>query len=225
MNPRIGKIVKKVMAYLGMPLLFCLVGYGVCYIALSPLLSPALSALDMVVSENRPDFSDELKSIFTPPEQTDEPQEDTVSEKDIQIPTYETLYAKLEIQQVGISSDLYFGDSNKVLKKGLGQYIGSSIPGYGKPLLISGHNNGQFHKLKDVQVGDIVTITTSYGVHEYQVTDMQVKSSTDKSAYDLKQDKEQLILYTCYPFDMLGLTPNRYFVYADKISGPSIVSE
>ena len=74
-------------------------------------------------------------------------------------------------------------------------------------------------------MGDIVTITTSYGVFEYQVTDMQVKSSTDKSAYDLKQDKEQLILYTCYPFDMLGLTPNRYFVYADKISGPSIVSE
>lgn len=225
MNPRIWKTVKKVMAYLGMPLLFCLVGYGVSYLALSPLLSPALSALDMVVSKDRPDFSDELNSIFIPPTSTEGPQEDTVSEKDIQIPTYETLYARLEIEQVEISADLYFGDSNKVLKKGLGQYIGSFIPGYGKPLLISGHNNGQFHKLKNVQEGDIVTITTSYGVYQYQVTGMQIAASTDKSAYDLGQNKEQLILYTCYPFDTLGLTPNRYFVYADKISGPSIVSE
>lgn len=225
MNPRIGKIGKESNGISRYAITFLSRGvWCLLYSAFPPAVSRSVGSRYGGVREP-PDFSDELKSIFTPPEQTDEPQEDTVSEKDIQIPTYETLYAKLEIQQVGISSDLYFGDSNKVLKKGLGQYIGSSIPGYGKPLLISGHNNGQFHKLKDVQVGDIVTITTSYGVYEYQVTDMQVKSSTDKSAYDLKQDKEQLILYTCYPFDMLGLTPNRYFVYADKISGPSIVSE
>ncbi|MDF2568387.1 MAG: hypothetical protein K0R90_1843, partial [Oscillospiraceae bacterium] len=42
-------------------------------------------------------------------------------------------------------------------------------------------------------------------------------------AYDLSQKKEQLILYTCYPFNTLGLTSKRFFVYADKISGPQIV--
>ncbi len=104
-----------------------------------------------------------------------------------------------------ISADLYFGDSNKVLKKGLGQYIGSFIPGYGKPLLIN--NNGQFSQIEKCPGGDIVTITTSYGVYQYQVTGMQIAASTDKSAYDLGQNKEQLILYTCYPFDTLGLTP------------------
>ena len=31
---------------------------------------------------------------------------------------------------------------------------------------------------------------------------------------------ENLILYTCYPFDALGFTPNRYFVYAKYVSGP-----
>lgn len=29
-----------------------------------------------------------------------------------------------------------------------------------------------------------------------------------------------MILYTCYPFDALGFTPNRYFVYAKYVSGP-----
>ncbi len=40
----------------------------------------------MVVSKDRPDFSDELNSIFIPPTSTEGLQEDTVSEKDIQIP-------------------------------------------------------------------------------------------------------------------------------------------
>ena len=33
---------------------------------------------------------------------------------------------------------------------------------------------------------------------------------------------ENLILYTCYPFDALGFTPNRYFVYASYTSGPEL---
>ena len=47
----------------------------------------------------------------------------------------------------------------------------------------------------------------------------------DDTAYDLLQDKEQLIMYTCYPFEMLvGITKQeRLFVYADKISGLSLI--
>ena len=39
----------------------------------------------------------------------------------------------------------------------------------------------------------------------------------------LIEQKPRLILYTCYPFDMLGLTPKRFFVYAEQISGPTVV--
>ena len=35
-------------------------------------------------------------------------------------------------------------------------------------------------------------------------------------------DKESLIMYTCYPFDELGLTSDRFFVYAKFVSGPVI---
>jgi sortase A len=218
------KTVKRVMAYFGMPLLFSVIGYGLFYLALSPLLSPAFSALGMVVSDSRPDFSDELSSIFSPPEDTTAAPADTVNEKDVQMPQYGTHYARLQIGDAGIDADLYFGDGPEILKKGVGQYMGSFIPGSGKPVMISGHNNGAFHKLQKVAEGDTITITTNYGVYEYRVTSMSVHKESDKTAYDLRQQNEQLILYTCYPFDMLGLTSNRYFVYADKISGPSIVS-
>ena len=37
---------------------------------------------------------------------------------------------------------------------------------------------------------------------------------------DFTRTDENLILYTCYPFDALGFTPNRFFVYAKYVSGP-----
>ena len=40
--------------------------------------------------------------------------------------------------------------------------------------------------------------------------------------YDFTRTDENLILYTCYPFDALGFTPNRYFVYASYTSGPEL---
>ena len=38
----------------------------------------------------------------------------------------------------------------------------------------------------------------------------------------LSRTDENLILYTCYPFDSLGYTPFRFFVYADYVSGPAL---
>ena len=206
-----------------MPLLFCLIGYGVLYFALSPVLSPLVSSLSLVISDTPPDYSSQVHTIFNP--NGNQPAgQDTVDESLVEMPVYGTHYAKLEISNASISTDLYFGDSSAVLKLGVGQYIGSSIPGYGKPLLIGGHNNAAFHRLQNVKTGDIVTITTNYGVYEYQITETRIAASNDKSAYDLAQEKEQLILYTCYPFDTLGLTSKRFFVYADKVSGPAILS-
>ena len=52
---------------------------------------------------------------------------------------------------------------------------------------------------------------------------MKVVEASDETAYDFGIDHEQLIMYTCYPFDMLSSTPYRYFVYAELISGPEFV--
>ncbi len=61
------------------------------------------------------------------------------------------------------------------------------------------------------QVGQRVEIKTSYGNYMYEITDTAVKKATDRSAYDLSADYENLIMYTCYPFDEFGLTSQRYF--------------
>ena len=138
------------------------------------------------------------------------------------MPTMGTLYAHITCETIGLDAPLYFGDTDTILKNGVGQYIGSSIPGFGKPLMLAAHNTTYFLPLQKITQGDIVTITTSYGIYKYQVTGTRIADRTDKSAYDLAQMNEQLIMYTCYPFNMLGSLQNRFFVYADKISGPAI---
>ena len=72
-------------------------------------------------------------------------------------------------------------------------------------------------------MGKIVVLETNYGTYTYEVTETAVKKATDKTAYDLKATQENLVLYTCYPFDTLGLTPDRYYVYAKYVSGPKIL--
>ena len=66
---------------------------------------------------------------------------------------------------------------------------------------------------------------TSYGIYTYQVVSTEVLDVTGMDAYDFLTDHEQLILYTCYPFDMLSHTDYRFIVHADLISGPEIVND
>ena len=108
--------------------------------------------------------------------------------------------------------------------KALDYSNGSFLPGFNRTSLIAGHSLPYFECLGDVNVGDIIKISTHYGDFEYKITDTKIGKATDESNYDLAQsEKEQLILYTCYPFELIGYKADRLFVYADKISGPTIL--
>ena len=65
-------------------------------------------------------------------------------------------------------------------------------------------------------------MTTNYGTYKYEITDMQVASDTDSSAYDLDATEENIILYTCYPLGQVAVTDLRYFIYGRLISGPTL---
>ena len=94
-----------------------------------------------------------------------------------------------------------------------------AAPG-GKTILLAGHNNTFFNDLQHAEAGATVTITTHYGVYTYEITGTEILDYQDETAYDFTRTDENLILYTCYPFDALGFTPNRFFVYAKYVSGP-----
>ena len=132
-------------------------------------------------------------------------------------------YADITISGTNVNAPVYYGDTNKILNQGVGTYMENSsagLPGEGKTILLSGHNNTFFNDLQHAEEGATVTITTHYGVYTYEVTETKILDYQDSSAYDFSREDENLILYTCYPFDAMGFTPDRFFVYARYISGP-----
>ena len=94
-------------------------------------------------------------------------------------------------------------DSDAILDKGAGPYIGTSLPWYRKPLLIGGHNLTFFKPLKNIELGDEIVITTHYAKYVYEVVKLDVVNYLDMEAFDLSAEEEVLILYTCYPFEIL----------------------
>ena len=221
---------KRLMAYIYMPLIFALMGCFILYMLLLPFQEIGFALGKLVISEDVPDFNSKLESIFQPPEITAENllnTADTIPISEIIIPEYETHYAEISCNRIGLSADVYFGDNNEILRYGIGQYMGSFFPGFGGTILLAGHNTTYFLPLKDIQVEDVIQITTNYGIYQYQVKETKILRHDDPSAFDLSQtEKEQLVVYTCYPFEgIMGITEERLFVYADKVSGPDVIDE
>ncbi len=205
-----------------MPLAFLVAIYLIVYLAGSPILAPLSAIGSLMIGDEAPVFTldettqDSLQNLMT------SNATNTIKASSITLPSYGEKYAHVTIPGTDVDCDIYYGDSNAIMKKGAGQYIGGKFPGFGGTILIAAHKTTHFMDLKSVEVGDVITLQTTYGVYEYTVRDMQVVDPNDKSAYDLNATEENLILYTCYPFNMLGFSKQRYFVYADYTSGPIV---
>lgn len=212
-----------------LPFIFCILLYFCLFFTLSPVLFPMLSAANLFFSENEKDFSTDYNNIFVPvqePSDADGAEASSASKtvriSEITFPKYGEQFGELTIEDCGVDAKLFFGDGNIALRNGVGVFNGSSIPGYGKTILVAGHNNTFFNGLKYAEAGQVISVATSYGNYSYEITSTAVKNASDTEAYDLNAEEENLVLYTCYPFDELGLTQNRFFVYAKYISGPRI---
>ena len=201
------------------PIVFCLIMCLAVTAVVLPKYDKLSTLLGMFISDTPIDYSSAYENIFTPTNNSG----DTVNAEDVEFPGLNKQFGHLSIDGTTVDTKLFYGDGTVPLRNGVGIYGGSFIPGYGKTILVAGHNNTYFNGLKTVKKGDVIKIETSYGNYEYKITDKAIRDADDKSAYDLSADYENLILYTCYPFDSLGLTNDRFFVYAEKVKGPEIV--
>ena len=206
---------RRVLTYVKMSLLFMVLGAIILYVAGLPLASYVIAQGRMVILKGAPGYPEgdsvELSEQFE--------NQGTLDLSEIQIPELDTQYAMITCENLELSAPLYYGDSDVSLQYGVGQYSQGGFPGEGKPIMISGHDATFFAPLEKVAIGDVIIITTDYGRYEYKVTATAIADQSDQSAYDLTQGKEQLILYTCYPFGKVtGNRSKRFFVYCDRIS-------
>ena len=133
-------------------------------------------------------------------------------------PEYGTKYGNIEIDSINVNLPLYYGDTLKILRNGVGHSSGSYFPGEGGSIVCMAHNTTGFLKdLSKVKKGDKIKITTSYGEFIYQIYDTKVVDQTNLAAVPIQKEEEKLMLYTCYPTNTMGHAKQRFITYSQLV--------
>lgn len=124
--------------------------------------------------------------------------------------------ARLVIPELGEDVIVLESTSGQALAFGPGRM--TSLSGFGTPgvSVIAAHNDTHFRKLDELAIGQAILLETADGqVHHYRITGYEV-IDTGKPLYLTSMPVSQLVLSTCYPFDVLtSQTRLRYLVYAE----------
>ena len=132
---------------------------------------------------------------------------------EIIFPYYGDAYATLHSPDVDIDCHVHWGDGMELLRKGAGQYCGSSPVGLPGNTVICAHVSKHFKNLKDLQTGNTVVLTTAYGKFTYIVRQSVIFNENDLT-YISQSENDILTLYTCHNY-FLGPTPDRLAVICD----------
>ena len=119
----------------------------------------------------------------------------------------------LEVPSIGLEVPVYPTDSDMAMDRGAGVIDGMAYPHEPGNIGIAGHRDGYFRVLKDVKVGDTLTLQTLEGPKRFTIDAVQVVEITDTQLLQDTND-QTVTLVTCYPFYFVGHAPQRYIVTA-----------
>ena len=106
---------------------------------------------------------------------------------------------------------IYQGTDAKELKKGVGHFAQSVLPGEKDNCVLSGHRDTVFRQLGNLKIGDQLIVQTSAGTFTYEVNGTRIVHEDDKTVI-VPTDNAILTMTTCYPFNAIGDAPDRYIV-------------
>ena len=146
-----------------------------------------------------------------------------ISIKDVDLPEPGMQYAHISCERIGLDAPVYWDDTYEILRYGVGQNMSSYLPGFGGTVLLSGHNTTYFLPLAGIEEGDVITLDTNYCTYEYEVFKIEVMREGELQNllnWMLSADGENLVMYTCYPFDGdIGRKADRFCVFCNRKSG------
>lgn len=109
---------------------------------------------------------------------------------------------RIQIPALELDAPIVMGDGWEELKQGVGQHIGSGLPGQAGNLVLSAHNDiyGElFRKLDKLKKGDEILILTQDSTFTYVVTGTKIVVPTEVDV--LAPTAEATItLISCYPY-------------------------
>jgi sortase A len=125
------------------------------------------------------------------------------------------LIGRMEVQRLGVSVVVMEGISNKTLRRAVGHIGGTALPGQAGNVGIAGHRDTFFRPLRNIQLDDLITLTTPRGEYRYRVVSTKVVNPDDLAVLN-SDGNEILTLVTCYPFYFVGPAPSRFIVRAAR---------
>lgn len=126
---------------------------------------------------------------------------------------------QIDVPRIGLTAIVVQGDSDDVLRRAVGHVPETALPGQTGNIALAGHRDTIFRPLRDIQVGDVISLKTPVGDHAYRVNSTEVVPPTDIGVLQSRGENE-LTLITCFPFHYIGHAPNRFIVRAEEV-GPT----
>jgi sortase A len=126
--------------------------------------------------------------------------------------------ARIEVKRIGASAIVLAGSSGQALAFGPGHVELTPDAGERGTAVYSAHRDTHFRFLKDVAMGDEITVTRRDGkTFRYRVSGTSIVRF-DQSDIDPLADGHRLVLATCWPLDAATQGPLRYLVHADMLA-------
>jgi sortase A len=123
---------------------------------------------------------------------------------------------EMNIPRLGLKTIVAQGESSKVLRRAVGHLRETPLPGEPGNVALAGHRDGFFRPLRNIRLGDAISLNTLDGEFVYQVISTEVVLPSDVRVLQASRENT-LTLVTCFPFYYVGAAPKRFIVRARQI--------
>lgn len=156
------------------------------------------------LSEDPVEVNDDLPTLFPPV-----------------IPAEHEPFAKIVIPKIELDVVIWEGVDRDDLKNGPGHMPWTAVPGQPGNSVISGHRTtygAPFFDLDELENGDVITVETPIGVHQYEVREKIIVAPT---AVEVTEPRSGawLTLTTCHP---ISSSSQRLVIHAELVDGPNV---
>lgn len=124
---------------------------------------------------------------------------------------------RLEIPQLGLSVPILSNYESESLLKGVGHIPGTAMPGGLGTLGLAGHRDTYFKPLRGIHPKMDIRVADKTGIYHYEVDTTEIVTPDQVRVLDI-QNRPELTLITCYPFNYIGAAPKRFIVHAHLLS-------
>lgn len=126
--------------------------------------------------------------------------------------------ARLRMPRLSVDLIVLAGAHGRTLAFGPGHVGSTTLPGQSGTMMLAGHRDTHFQFLKELQPDDRLEIVGTDGTtRRYRVTAQRIMDS-QRDAIATSDEREELILVTCFPFDAITAGgPLRYVVRAEAV--------